>query len=124
MPAIFTCATGKTYNYVTSPTVQVAQAASVVEFGVQDSKGRAVGMSRVVTFESRSILEEATGRGGWIWPVGAPLQRFAGRAISTRDGKTFGSADVRVYGSTEAEVAAELDKRIERARLAAVKKHA
>lgn len=115
---------GKVYNYVESQTDRIVQAREIVDFGVKDSKGRAVGMMRRINHETRTLRAERPLNGGWIWPVGAPLERFAGFACSTRDNSCFGSADIRVYGATEAEVAAELDKRIERARRIALKKHA
>jgi hypothetical protein len=111
------------YNYVKSFDSTTVQVARVVDFGVADSKGRAVGMRRFIAFEARTLHEVAPTGGCGLWPVGAPLQRFAGVAISTRNGVPFGSAEVRVFGSTETEVAAELDARIEKARRLAVKKH-
>lgn len=45
-----------------------------------------------------------------------------GRAWTLRNGTPFGSVTIAVKGATREEVAAELDKRIERSRKLAVKK--
>lgn len=124
MFATFTSQDGIAYNYVATCNSTVVQACTQVDFGTADTKGRKVGMSRAINHEVRTLRAEAPAHGGSIWPVGKPLERYVGFAHTLRNGEIFGGSNVRVYGATEAEVAAELDARIERARKVAVKKHA
>jgi hypothetical protein len=110
------------YNYVASHDSRYAAEHQVVDFGVVDSKGRKVGMSRCATRNHLTLVEGEAPKFGRLLKVGAPLDYFEGRAISTRNGSMFGSAEIRVQAPTLDACLAELDKRIERARVAAVKK--
>lgn len=114
---------GMVYNYVASYTETKVGAQEIIDFGVADAKGRAVGMKRYLRHEVRTLHENKPDRGCSLWLVGAPLEQFVGYAISTRNGERFGSAEIKVSGATEAEVSAEIDARIEKARKLAVKKH-
>lgn len=126
----FTSTYDKTvYNYVDKWTRETVVARTVVDFGVVDKKNRAVGMSRfiqrqVITLLTTEPSEDDLLRGHSLWRVGKPTDFFSGHAMSTRNGDGFGSAEVYVTGASLEEVAAELDKRIERARKIAVKKFA
>ena len=93
---------------------------AVVDFGVKDSKGRAVGFW--VRREKRvyiPVAEDATSY--WNHDAGT---FFLIIGIASRDGDPFGSADSRVEAPTLEEAEAEFAKRLERARKVAIKKWA
>lgn len=121
MAAIFTSSDGKQHHYVKRDRSPVSERESVA-FGVADAKGRAVGMWRRVDLVQLQVLDERPELGGEIREVGAPLTWYEGRALSTRDGASFGSADVLVKCESAEQANAELDRRIERARKIALRK--
>jgi hypothetical protein len=114
---------GSSYHYVSKIDRTVIEPRAVVDFGVRDAKGRAVGMLRRVDHEAVTLAEQKPAGGcAMLHRVGAPLARFVGTAISTRNGSAFGSATVSVWAQTPADCAAQLDARIERARKLAARK--
>ena len=126
MPNIFTNGfNGEQRYYVSRVESETVVARTVVDFGVKDSKGRAVAASRYIKREI-VILEEGEHRPSncRLHKIDAPTDYFVGVSIHLRNGKPFGGSWIHVEGTDLAEVAKELDARIERARRTAVKKHA
>lgn len=126
---IFTRTDGKQYHYIKRYAHEVIEPRAEIDFGVRDQKARRVGASRSiihVTVVLREQRPELCGLIhhpiGLIYPIGDPLTYFEGRAWTLRDGVPFGGSTIEVKGATREEVAAELDKRIERSRKLAVKK--
>lgn len=119
---IFTRTDGKQYHYVERYASEVIEPRAVIDFGVRDQKARRVGMSRNINHVTVVLREQRPELGGLIYPIGDPLTYFEGRAWTLRNGTLFGSGTIVVKGATREEVAAELDKRIERSRKLAVKK--
>lgn len=114
---IFTRTDGKQYHYVKRYAREVIEPRAVIDFGVRDQKARRVGMSRNISHVTVVLREQRPELGGLIYQIGDPLTYFEGRAWTL-----FGSGTIVVKGATREEVAAELDKRIERSRKLAVKK--
>jgi hypothetical protein len=114
---------GSDWNYVATEKTTPVEGHDVVDFRVVDQKGRAVGMSRAITYTELTLCTEKP-ESPWprIREVGKPTKFFTGRAHQTRNGKQYGGSFVVVFGETREACACELDKRIERARKAAAKK--
>ena len=115
--------TGKQFNYVADHTYTEAVAREIVDHGVTDNKGRAIGATRSVTFQKVTLSETKTRDfGGQIWPVGKPLEFFEAVSCNTRNGAVYGSARMVVQALTCEEALAELDKRIAKSKVAMLKK--
>lgn len=125
MPNVFTDRyTGVQRHYVSKTSSEPVQARTEIDFGFTDNKGRAIGMSRAIRLETVELEEgEHQERNNRLHVIGAPTRCFVGFAHGLRAGQVFGSSYIRIEGATETEVAAELDKRIERARKAAERKY-
>lgn len=119
---IFTRTDGKQYHYVKRFAHEVIEPRAEIDFGVRDQKARRVGMSRSIVHVTVTLREQRPELCGPIYQIGDPLTYFVGRAWTLRNGTLFGSGAIVVKGATREEVAAELDKRIERSRKLAVKK--
>lgn len=123
-PYAYELANGMVVNVITGCDTTVVSPQGVIPFNVVDAKGRAVGMWRRIEHHKVKLATEKPARdsGYLIRDASAPTSYFEGTACSTRNEATFGSAMIVVRGATLAEVEVELDKRIYRARAAAVKK--
>lgn len=119
---IFTRTDGKQYRYIKRYAHEVIEPRAEIDFCVRDQKARRVGMSRSIIHVTVVLREQRPELCGLIYPIGDPLTYFEGRAWTLRDGVPFGGSTIEVKGATHEEVAAELDKRIERSRKLAVKK--
>lgn len=112
---IFTCTDGKQYHYIKRYAHEVIEPRAEIDFGVRDQKARHVGMSRSINHVTVVLHEQRPELCGLVYPIGDPLTYFKGQAWTLRDGVPFGGNTIEVTGATREEVAAELDKRIERA---------
>lgn len=93
---------------------------SNIDFGITDAKGRAIGFShQMVEFD---VVEASETGSGYCTNYNVTGHYFRASGISTRNGKAFGSADIRIEGLNQLQVATEFAARVERARKAAVKK--
>lgn len=116
------------YHLVQSWDSTEVVARTVVDFGLKDAKGRAVGMSRRATHQVVKFHEQEPAKGQWggyecrMLPADHPAEWFEVRGISTRNGAGFGSADVCVKAPTLEAALAEFDARVERARKLAARK--
>lgn len=121
--ATYTFQSGATYNYVENTRFDQVEPYTIVDFGLVDKKGRAIGMNRSVSRREVTLRKTAPQNGfGTMHEVGRPLVEFVGRAQQTRNTAPYGGASVVVYAETAEACIAELDARIERARKAAQRK--
>lgn len=92
----------------------------IIEFGVRDPKGRAVGMA---VWRSEVEFTEIPAEQSWGYRT-SPGRYFRVEVSITRDGKPFGasSASSGEDFTTEAERAAWIEARVERSRKAMTKK--
>ena len=87
---------------------------SGLDFGIKDTKGRAVGYGWIV-FQA-VFTKRAEGQNGWCLPVGMPENCFMIRGFPTRNGLHYGASNGYLFAATRADADLLIAKRIKQAR--------
>jgi hypothetical protein len=116
------------YNYVKDCQREVLVPGYPVLFGCVDPKGRELGMRCWAVVERITLATEADRANvprwmsGTIRLVGSRTVEYIAYGMPQRGGKDFGGSWIRIAGDSLEEVQAELLKRVERSRKAAIRK--